>query len=124
METGGKSKEEFVEWMRNFTRQLALRSIRLFQSLPKTEEARILGKQFLRSATSVGANYRAACRARSKAEYFSKLSICVEEADEVLYWLELIEEAGIFPSEKLESIRNDFARVLAVLSKARKSAST
>ena len=124
METGGKSKEEFVEWMRNFTRQLALRSIRLFQSLPKTEEARILGKQFLRSATSVGANYRAACRARSKAEYFSKLSICVEEADEVLYWLELIEEAGIFPSEKLESIRNDFARVLAALSKARKSAST
>ena len=123
MEAGEKSKEEFVEWVRAFTKQLALRSVKLFQSLPKTEEARILGKQFLRSATSVGANYRAACRARSKAEYFAKLSICVEEADEVVYWLELIEEAGIFTSEKLEPLKTDFGRVLAILAKARKSAS-
>ena len=114
-------KEEFNEWLRGFTKQLSLRAIKVFQKLPQTEEARILGKQFLRSATSVGANYRAACRARSKAEYFAKLSICVEEPDEVLYWLELLTEADIFPLAKLQPLHNDFLRVLTILAKARKS---
>ncbi len=116
-----QSKAEFNEWLRVFTKELSLRSVKVFQKLPKTEEARILGKQFLRSATSVGANYRAACRARSKAEYFAKLSICVEEADGVLYWLELLAEAGIFESSKLQPLHDDFLRVLTILAKARKS---
>lgn len=121
MEDREQSKAEFVEWLKQFTKELSLRAIKLYQNLPKTEEARILGKQFLRSATSVGANYRAVCRARSKAEYYAKVSICVEEADEVLYWLELISEAKIFPHEKLQPLHSDFSRVLAILSKSRKS---
>jgi four helix bundle protein len=70
---------------RERTKKFSLRVIRLFQSLPKTEAAKILGKQLLRSGTSVGANFRGACRGRSKAEYISKLNIALEEADESCY---------------------------------------
>ena len=84
-----EAKEVFVEEFKKRTKQFVLRSIKLFQSLPQTEEARIIGKQFLRSSSSVGSNYRAVCRARSKAEFYAKLSIVVEEADESLFWLEI-----------------------------------
>lgn len=83
------NKIEKSEAFKLRTKQLSLRVIKLFQALPKTDEARILGKQLLRSSTSVAANNRAACWARSKAEFFSKISIAVEEADETLFWLEL-----------------------------------
>ena len=69
------------------TKQFAIRIVRLFQSLPTTDEARTLGKQLLRSGTSVAANYRAVCRARSKAEFLAKLGIVVEEIDETVFWL-------------------------------------
>ncbi|HZQ67875.1 MAG TPA: four helix bundle protein [Terriglobales bacterium] len=77
------------------TKQFAIRIVRLFQSLPATDEARTLGKQLLRSGTSVAANYRAACRARSKAEFVAKLGIVVEEIDETVFWLELFTETGV-----------------------------
>jgi four helix bundle protein len=77
------------------TKQFALRILRLYRALPAKEEARILGRQVLRSGTSVGANYRAACRARSKAEFIAKLGIVLEEADETVFWLELLLEGGI-----------------------------
>lgn len=86
------------------TKQFALRVIRLFRALPRNEEARVLGKQLLRSGTSVGANYRAACRARSKAEFIAKLGIVLEEADETVFWLELLFEAGVIRQEKLGSL--------------------
>ncbi|UYZ64278.1 four helix bundle protein [Hymenobacter weizhouensis] len=117
------NKAAFTEALRSRTKQMALRTIRLFQRLPKTDEARIIGKQLLRSATSVGANYRAVCRARSKAEHYAKLCICVEETDETLYWLELLTEAGIFPEAKLATLHQDFSEVLAILTAARKTAS-
>lgn len=116
-------KTAFTEALRSRTKQMALRTIRLFQRLPKTDEARIIGKQLLRSATSVGANYRAVCRARSKAEHYAKLCICVEEADETLYWLELLTEAGIFPEEKVAALHQDYREVLAIFTTARKTAS-
>jgi four helix bundle protein len=75
---------------RERTKKFALRVIRLYKFLPKNEAARTLGKQLLRSGTSVGANFRAACRARSKAEYISKLNIALEEADESSFWMELL----------------------------------
>jgi four helix bundle protein len=78
-------KEQFVERMRMRTKMFSLDAIRIFKILPTTSESQIIGKQFLRSALSVGANYRAVCRARSKAEFFAKLSITLEEADEVLF---------------------------------------
>jgi four helix bundle protein len=72
--------------------------------LPKTDEAHIIGKQLLRAATSVGANYRAACRSRSKAEFVAKLGLVLEEADETVFWLELLVEARIVPAEKLQNL--------------------
>ena|SRR5450756_1864884 len=78
------------------TKDFALRVPRLYRSLPRTEEARILGTQLLRSSTSIGANYRAACRGRSRAEFVAKLGIVLEEADETVFWLELFQEGNIF----------------------------
>lgn len=114
-------KIEFVQQMQKRTKEFVLRSIRLFRSLPKTEEARIIGKQLLRSSTSVGANYRAVCRARSQAEYFAKLSIVVEETDESLFWLEILVEAEIMPEAKLNSLMAEVSELLAIFSTARKN---
>jgi len=86
------------------TKQFALRVMRLYRALPRREEARVIGRQLLRSATSVGANYRAACRARSRAEFVAKLGIVLEEADETVYWLELLQESDIVSARKLEPL--------------------
>ncbi|QJD81167.1 four helix bundle protein [Spirosoma rhododendri] len=117
-------KVEFVQQMQRRTKELALRVIRLFRSLPKTDEARIIGRQLLRSATSVAANYRAVCRARSQAEYFAKLSIVVEETDETLFWMELLTEAEIVPVVKLQNLITEATELLSVFSTARKNTST
>jgi four helix bundle protein len=112
-------KVEFAEIMRNRTKDLALRMIRLFQFLPKTDEARIIGKQLLRSTTSVAANYRAACRARSDAEYYSKICIVVEEADETLLWLEILSDAKIVAPAKLSALVKEITEILSIFSKAK-----
>ena len=78
--------------------------MRLYQRLPPKDEARIVGKQLLRSGTSVGANYRAACRARSRAEFIAKLGIVLEESDETVFWLELLLETGLLSHERLEPL--------------------
>jgi four helix bundle protein len=114
-------KNNFAEEFRNRTKKFALEIIKYFQTLPKTDEARILGKQLLRSATSVAANYRAVCRARSKAEFFSKLSITVEEADECVLWLELLKESGISNTIKSVELHKEASEIIAVLAKARKT---
>lgn len=108
-----------IEALKERTKKLALRIIRLFQVLPHTEEARILGKQMLRAATSVAANYRATCRARSDAEAYSKISIVVEEADETMFWLELLEEAGIMPHEKLALLLSDYLEIVKITNATR-----
>ena len=102
------------------TKKFSLQIIQFFRTLPNTPEAQILGKQLLRSATSVTANYRAACRARSKAEFIAKLSIVVEEADETLLWLEMIDESGIAKVE--ESLKKEAKEILFIMSASRKSA--
>ena len=109
------------EVLKNRLKQFALRIIKLFQALPKTGEAQVLGKQLLRSGTSVAANYRAACRARSTKEFYSKISIVVEEADESLFWLELLNEAEIFPSERLEPLMNESTEILKIMATVRKN---
>ena len=78
------------EELKKRTKQFAIRIIKLFRSLPRTEEARVIGKQMLRSGTSVAANYRAVCRARSRAEFIAKVGVVVEESDETVLWLELL----------------------------------
>ena len=95
-------------------KKFALRIIGAFSRLPKSEEARVLGRQFLRSGTSVAANYRAACRARSAADFISKISIVVEEADETLFWLELLVEAKLVPATVVESLIRECEELLKI----------
>ncbi|MGZ5280829.1 MAG: four helix bundle protein [Bacteroidia bacterium] len=95
--------------------------IYLFRKLPKTADTQLIGRQMFRSATSVAANYRAACIARSKAEFYAKLSIALEEADESLFWLEILTETEIVPEEKLKSLKQETKEIIFVLSKARKN---
>jgi four helix bundle protein len=97
------------------TKQLALRIIKLINSLPPTTTGQVIGKQILRSGTSVGANYRAACRAKSTADLLHKLAIVEEEADETLYWLELLIEAEIIPAEKLNSLVQETNEITAMI---------
>jgi four helix bundle protein len=97
------------------TKQLALRTIRVVESLPQTSTAQVISKQILRSATSVGANYRAACRAKSTADLLHKLVIVEEEADETLYWLELLVEAELVPEAKLKNLITEANEIVAMI---------
>ena len=96
------------------TKEFALRVIRLVESLPKGRTADVIGRQLLRSGTSVGANYRAACRAKSPADFISKMGTVEEETDESLFWMELLIEAGIVESGKLESLMKEADEILAI----------
>lgn len=96
------------------TKKLALRVIRLVGTLPRSQAAEVIGKQLLRSATSVGANYRAACRGKSTTDLIAKLSIVLEEADECLYWMEILVEAGLVPAEKLNSLMSETNEIVAM----------
>ena len=91
-----------------------LRVIRLVESLPRGQTAVVLGRQLLRSATSVGANYRAACRAKSTADFISKMGTVEEEADESLYWMELLVEARIVRLDTLESLMKEADELVAI----------
>ena len=104
------------------TKKFAVRIIRAFTKLPKTDEARVLGRQFLRSGTSVASNYRAACRSRSRADFIYKISIVAEEADETLFWLELIVEAEVVSLGKLESLMKESEELLRIFSASLASA--
>jgi four helix bundle protein len=97
------------------TKKAALRVIKLVESLPETTTSKIIGKQLLRSATSVGANYRAACRGKSTADVIHKLSIVEEEADESLYWLELLIESNIVSAQKLSELQKEMNEITAMV---------
>jgi four helix bundle protein len=97
------------------TKQFSLRMIRMFSALPKTTVAQVLGKQVLRSGTSVGANYREAQRARSKAEFTAKIGDWLRELDETAYWLELLAESGVTAPAKLVDLRDECDQLLAIL---------
>ncbi len=105
--------------LRGRTQQFALRIIRLCERLPHRPAARVIGSQLLRSGTSVGANYRAARRARSDADFTSKLGIVLEEADESVYWLELLATSGIVPQEKLAPLLNEAEQLVAIFAASR-----
>lgn len=96
------------------TKGFARRIIRLYSSQPKETVAQVLGKQVLRSGTSIGANYREACRARSKAEFISKTGDCLKEADETLYWLELLHEEKVVTQRKLSALLDEADQIVAI----------
>ena len=108
--------------LRERTKKFATRIVRLFQALPKSTEAQVMGKQLLRCGTSVAANYRAVCRARSKAEFIARMGIVAEEADESVLWLELLEETGILRQERLEDILKEAKELVAIFSTSLKTA--
>ena len=96
--------------LRDRTKVFALRVVRMFSTLPKTTEAQVLGKQVLRSGTSIGANYREAFRARSKAEFIAKSGDSPRELEESTYWLDLLEESGVVSVEKLAALRQEWSQ--------------
>jgi four helix bundle protein len=110
------------EELKERTKAFALRIIRLFRSLPDSRQAQIIGTQLLRSGTSVGANYRAVCRARSKADFIAKLGVVIEEADESAYWLELLIDAGLIKEERLHSLLKEAHELTAIFNAARNTA--
>ncbi len=95
--------------------------MKLVDAIPRGLAGQVIGRQLLRSATSVGANYRAACRAQSRAEFAAKLSIVVEEADETLYWIELLEESGLFKAGQLAELRKEANELLSTVIASRKT---
>jgi len=109
-----RGKDKNQEEMKQRTKLFALGIIQLVESLPKERTAEVLGRQLLRSGTSVGSNYRSACRAKSIADFISKMGIVEEEADESLYWMELLIEAGIEVNMKMEALMKEAGELLSI----------
>jgi four helix bundle protein len=109
-----RGKDMNQEKMKQRTKLFALGVIQLVESLPKERTAEILGRQLLRSGTSVGSNYRSACRARSIADFISKMGIVEEEVDESLYWMELLIEAGMEVNGNMEALMKGAGELLAI----------
>jgi four helix bundle protein len=105
---------EKADALKERTKQFAIRIVAVSRSLPRSREADVVAKQLLRSRTVVAANYRAVCRARSKAEFISKMSIVVEEADEAVFWLELVGDTRLAPAAKLALLLKEANELVAI----------
>ncbi len=115
-------KEQFIEKIKKRTRKLAVDVILFCNSLKTCKASSVITYQLVKSATSVGANYRAVCRARSKSEFFSKICIVTEEADETEYWLEIIYEANLSNDiEELKRLMKEANEITKIMSKAKSS---
>ncbi len=110
------------EELRQRTKPFALRVMNLADALPRSRSASKIADQILRSGMSVAANYRAAGRGRSKAEFIAKMSITVEEADETVFWLEILSESGIVPPRRLNMLLDEARQLRAILETSRKTA--
>lgn len=108
--------------LKSRTKQFALRIIKLFRSLPKSSDAQVIGKQILRSGTSVGAQYREACRSRSDSELISKMASSLQELDETAYWLELLVEGDFIKAEKLVDLQDETEQLIAIFVASLKTA--
>jgi len=108
------SNQEFNEKLRERTKQFALKVIALSDELPMKESARVINKQLLRAVTSMAANFRAACRGRSKQEFYSKICIVVEETDETQFWIEMLQESKIVDGMKLKPFTDEISEILAI----------
>ncbi|MGC4032049.1 MAG: four helix bundle protein [Tepidisphaeraceae bacterium] len=107
------------EHLRLRTKDFAIRTVKLVEALPTSMPGRRLGDQLLRAACSVGANYRAACRARSRNDFVAKLAIVEEEADECVYWLEIITEVGLMRETKTRELHKEAKELVAIVSASR-----
>jgi len=107
--------------MKQRTKKFALRVIKLVEALPNARTSSVLGHQLLRSGTSVGANYRAACRAKSTADFIAKLCIVEEEADETIYWIELLIDSNQIKSNLVEDLLDEANQILSIIVSAIKT---
>jgi four helix bundle protein len=105
------------------TKAFSLRILKLVDHLPRTTSGRAIGNQLVRSGTSIGANYRAACRSRSRAEFAAKLGVVAEEADETIYWLELIRDGNLLPVNKLNELLTEADELTAIFTAGRRTSS-
>jgi four helix bundle protein len=112
------------EQLRDRTKAFAVRIVKVFRSLPYKTDAQVLGKQLLRCGTAVAANYRAACRARSKAEWIAEIGIVVEEADETVFWLEMLCDCEIVPSSRLQELTTEAHELSALFTASQRTART
>lgn len=103
-----------ADLLKDRTKRFALQVIRICRTLPRSQEGVIIVRQLLRSSTSVGANYRAVCRARSTADFVSKLGIVLEEADETLFWIELLVESGVARAEKIADLKREASELVSI----------
>lgn len=117
-----KGERVGIRDLKQRTQVFALRVIRMVRVLPRSAEGRVLGNQVLRSATSVGANYRSAQRGKSKADFIAKLAVAEEEADETCYWLELIIAAELLPKDSMEPLLAEAREITAILTAAGRTA--
>lgn len=115
-------KVEFVEQFKYRTKQFTLSILQLFKRIQPCPESLVIRGLLIKSAASVASNFRAACRARSRAEFYSKISIVVEEADESLFWLELLEESNLSTGEQICHLKKEAEEILFVTARARKTA--
>jgi four helix bundle protein len=110
------------EELRERTKRFAVRIVKLYKSLPYRTDAQVLGKQLLRCGTSVAAHYRAACRARSRAEWVAKIGLVVEEADETVFWLEMLVDCALAPEEKVKDLLNEARELSALFTASQRTA--
>ena len=110
-----------AEELKTRTKRFGLRVIKLVETFPRSQTGDVIGKQLLRSAVSVGANYRSACFGRSKSDFASKLLIALEEAGESIYWLELFFEANLLPEKIIEDLLNEGKEIVAILTASSKT---
>jgi four helix bundle protein len=111
-----------AEELKQRAKEFAVRIVKLSQALPNTREGWVLGKQVLRSGTSVAANYRAACRARTRAEFIAKIGMVVEEIDETVFWLELLVDCAIVRKDRMEKLLAEAKELLAIFAASQHTA--
>lgn len=115
------SSRTFAKELRLRTKAFAFEVLKFCRTLPRTDEGRVIGNQLLRSGMSVGANFRAVTRARSSAEFLSKLSVVIEEADETLFWLEAVTENGILPKSRTEPLLKEADELVRILATSQRT---
>jgi four helix bundle protein len=108
--------------LRDRTKAFAVRIVKLYRSLPRTADAQVVGRQLLRCGTSVAANYRAACRGRSRAEWIAKIGLVVEEADETVFWIEMLSDCDIVSSERCKDTLKEACELSAIFTASRHTA--
>jgi four helix bundle protein len=110
-----ETRDMTPEEMKQRTKAFGLRVIRLVAALPKDRASDVLGRQLLKAGTSVGANYRAACRSRSDGDFLARMGVVEEEVDESVYWIEMLAEAGLVPEKRLTSLRQEGEQIRAIV---------